>query len=136
MFKIMKQRFSYLYSQKNLRKYEITHLGLIRFSKLKPRSQTLLIDMLSMIKMSLDLDKIVFSGTYKDFGFKSRQNFYVYRDELIKEHMLFYKDDRYFVNPCFINFLNRRQQTFFFNMFGFKTKERVVMTPPSLRIIN
>jgi hypothetical protein len=136
MRSIIKKRIGFLYRQHNVRKYEITHVGLVRFAKLKPRSQTLIIDMLSLIKPSLDLDHIVFDINWKDLGFNSRQNFYIYRDELIKENMLFMKNNRYFVNPCFINYLNRRQRTFFFGLFKLKEQEnRVTMNPPRFKVV-
>jgi hypothetical protein len=136
MKSIIKKRIGFLYKQHNVRKYEITHLGLVRFSSLKPRSQVLLIDMLSLIKTSLDIEQIVFKINWKDLGFNSRQNFYLYRDELIKEHMLFCKNGDYFVNPCFINYLNRRQRTYFFNLFKLKQIEKTVkMNPPLFKVV-
>lgn len=135
MINIVRRQTTYLFKQKNIKKYSITHQGLEKFIKLKPRAQELLKDMLTYIGSSTKTDSVIFDVTYSDLGFTSFRIFWKYRNELIKTRFLFYKDNKYFINPCFINYYNRRQQGSFFSLFKLK-KSTPVIIGPLLRIVN
>ena len=91
--------------------------------------------MLALIGPMAHLESITIEVSYQDLGFKSFPNFSRYRNELISERLLFYKDSMYFVNPCYINYLNRRQQDYFFKLFKLKKSKPVRMLDPKLKVI-
>jgi hypothetical protein len=53
-------------------------------------------------------DVIIYGG-YKDFGFDNPTSFYRNRSILIDKQFIIYDNNSYFVNPCLINYYNRRQ---------------------------
>lgn len=132
----IKQRITYLFKQKNVRKYSITHQGLLKFSTIKPRSQELLLQLLELIGSSSSINSITIEVSYKDLGFKSFSNFIRYRNELTEQRLLFYRNNVYFVNPCYINYLSRRQTEYFYRMFKLRKSNEVVMNIPTLKLVN
>ena len=135
MKNIIRQRVTYLFKQKNVRKYSVTHQGLLKIIALKPRTQLLLADMLALIGSSSSITALTIEVNYKDLGFRDFRNFSRYRNELIDERLLFFKDNVYFVNPCYINYFTRRQKDYFFKLFKLKSIKPVVMSIPKLRIV-
>lgn len=136
MKNIIKRQTTYLFKQKNIRKYYISHQGLELIIKLKPRSQELLKDLLALIGSSADIDSVVLEVEYHQLGFKNFRNFWGYRNELIEKRLLFYEDNKYYINPCYINYYNRRQKASFFKLFKLKRGPVVNMNPPVLKIVN
>jgi hypothetical protein len=135
MKRIIKQRIDYLSKQKNVRQYKVTHQGLLKIINLKPRTQQLLADMLALIGSTTSVEGVTFEVSCDHLGFSNFSNFSKYRNELLAEKLLFYKDNLYFVNPCFINYLTRRQQSFLFSYFGLNKANKVLMTDPALRVV-
>lgn len=133
MLDIIKRQTTTLSKQSGIRKYEITKDGLSKLISVKPRAQKLLIDILNRTTSQNSIDAIVIEMTYKDLGFKSYSNWKRYKNELIIQRLLFEDGNKYYVNPCFINYYSRRQKDFFFRLFNIK-KNLVVMKPPALKI--
>lgn len=132
MNKIVRKQTALLYNQKGVRKYEFTMDGLIKFSEIKPRSQQLLIDLLAFVGHNCSVGDVIIQVTYKDLAFTSFANFSKYRQELIDSRLLFYKDNVYFINPCYINYYTRRQKEYFLKLFKLKKEIPVTMTDPKL----
>lgn len=136
MNRIIKRQITNLYNQSKIRKYKITHDGLCLIIKLKPRAQELLKDMLMLLKNNCDYESLIFKVSYIDMHFDDYSNFAKYRNELVKSRLLFYKDNNYYINPCYINFYSRRQTSFLFGLFKLKTERKVIMTDPTeLRLV-
>lgn len=136
MNSIIKRQISNLYKQTKVRKYTITHEGLVLIFKLKPRSQELLKNMLSLLQNNCDYDSLTLEISYYDMGFDDQSNFIKYRRDLIKSRLVFFKNNRYFINPCYINFYSRRQTQWLFGLFKLTSVKEVVMSDPTkLRLV-
>lgn len=136
MINIIKRQMSYLSKQKNTKKYIISPLGLQKFIELKPRSQKLLHDLLSLIGPSCNIDAVTLDISYCELGFNNPRNFYKYRDELVSNRMIFVEGKYIFINPTMINYLNHRQKNTFFAMFNLNAKAKVNMNKPIIRLVN
>ena len=101
--------------------------------RLRPRTQELLLDILNLIGRSSDVNSVIINLSYDELGFKDRSNFSKYKKDLIDEKLLFQKGQEYFVNPCYVNYYTRRQQDYFFKLFGL-IKTKVTMNEPKFRI--
>lgn len=136
MERIIKRQITNLYKQKRVRKYSITHEGLCLFIKLRPRTQELLKDMLLLLQNNCDTDSLTLNISSFDMGFDDRSNFSKCKKELIKSRLLFFKENEYFINPCYINFYSMKQMNFLFGLFKLKSTKRVIMTDPKyLRLV-
>lgn len=135
MNRTIKRQISNLYKQTNVRKYSITHEGLHIIFKLKPRSQQLLKSMLGLLQNNCKYESLTLEISYYDMGFDDQSNFIKYRNELVKSRLIFFEGNKYFINPCYINFYSRRQTEWLFGLFSLTTVKPVVMTDPTkLRI--
>lgn len=124
-----------LYRQSHTKRYEITHEGLELLFSLKPRSQELFLDLLQRIGHSNTFDDILIECTYKDLGFNSFGNFSRYRSELASRKLLFFENNKYFINPAYVDFYTRRQKEFFLKLFNIKKTINVTMkVPPRLKV--
>ncbi len=132
MINIIKLQTTRLYNQSKVRKYEITHEGLVLFASIKPRAQELFIELLNRIRYNIDISSILIECTYKDLGFNSRRNFLRYRQELIECEFIFVKKNTFYINPLLVNYYTRRQRDYFFNLFSIKKNINIVMNVPKL----
>lgn len=136
MFKVIKRQLTSLSKQKYIRKYSITHEGLRILFSIKPRSQKLLLELLLQVSNSSDVDSMTIKSDFIQLGYSSSSNFYRDRKELVKSRLLFYENEEYYINPCYINFYSKRQMDYFFTFFKIKEKKRVTMIDPtSLRLV-
>jgi len=135
MKNIIKRQIITLSKQKNIKKYSITHDGLCLILKLKPRAQQLLLDILSKMETANSIESLTVSLNYHDLGFDSCSNFRRYRNDLIQCRLIFYKDNLYYINPCYINRHTRRLQEYLFRKFNLIKSKPVVMTDPALMFI-
>lgn len=131
---IIRRQLTYLSKQKSVKSYSITPQGLQRFIELKPRSQKLLTDLLAMIGPTCHLDSVTLDVNYTQLGFNHSRNFYQYRDDLASKRMIFVKDNLIFINPTFVNYLNHRQKSTFFNEFKLNQPKAVNMGKPVLHL--
>jgi hypothetical protein len=86
---IIKAKISQLYNQNRVKKYEITHEGLLRFSSVKPRAQELFIDLLNYTSNTMSLDSVIIQKTYQELNFSSFGNFHILSGQLLlhKSHL-------------------------------------------------
>jgi hypothetical protein len=131
---IIKRRTTSLYKQKGVKKYQITELGLHKIIKLKPRSQKLLLDIIKLINSTNDINSLTVKVSYKDLGFKYFGNFQKARQGILDECLMYYKDNQYFINPCYINHYTRRQKDFLFRWFGLTNEVPVIMIDPNRQV--
>ena len=110
MKKIISHWIKRLHSLKTYRKYEITHEGLTKLIQLKPRTQEVFIILLEHIKYNVDYDELFMDLNYQDFRFACPSNFSKYKRELIKSELVLTYDNKYFVNPYYVDYLSRRQK--------------------------
>jgi hypothetical protein len=129
---IIKAKISQLYNQNRVKKYEITHEGLLRFSSVKPRAQELFIDLLNYTSNTMSLDSVIIQKTYQELNFSSFGNFHRYRKELVDRELIFCQGNCYYINPIYVNYYSRRQQEFLFGLFKLKKNIKVKMNKPRL----
>lgn len=132
MKNIIRKKTANLYLQKGVRKYEFTLDGLNKFVSLSKRSQQIIVDILHYVGYKYTIDSITVEISYKELGFKSYSNLRKYRKELVDSELIYHDDNKYFINPCYINFYTRRQKEYFFKYFGIKKDTPVVMNDPTV----
>lgn len=122
----IKNCFKIFYSVK-VRRYEFTDESLVAFSDLRKKSRDLLLDMVSRVKPGLDVEDLIITGNYKDFGFKHKQAFYRSRNELVDAGFIVYEGQDHYVNLNMFGYNTRRQVDSFLSKFKIKKEQSVNM---------
>ena len=109
------------------RKFELSRDSLKAFGKLKPSSQDLLLDMVEKVGAGLNVEDLIVTGDYKDFGFKHKQAFYRCKKELSDAMFIVYQGQDHYVNPVMLGYNTRRQIDCFHRIFKIKVEAPVNM---------
>ena len=135
MIKPIKTRLNQLFKRTSVRKYEITHQGLLIFTNLKPRSQKLFVQLLNEIKFDCNINAIIIEKTHKELGFDSFSNYSKYKQELVDNKLIIYERNSIFINPMYVNYFKKRQLDYFYAMFEIRKDIKVRMEIPMRKVI-
>lgn len=104
-------------SSQRTRRFFITIDSLSVYGSLPNSAQSLLLKMLKKIRSDCDINALIIQGDYRDFGYPQRQNFYRDRSKLVDAGFLIYEKDAHFVNPCMLEYHNKKQRLYLINHF-------------------
>jgi hypothetical protein len=97
-------------SRQRRRRFLISVDALEAYGDLSKSSQALLRDILRRIKSDEDIYALIVTGMYDEFGYKHRTGFYRDRKRLREAGFLIYQHDHHFVNPCMLEYHNKKQR--------------------------
>jgi hypothetical protein len=102
------------------RRYLITMDALDALDDLPKSARSFLKELLKRIRSDNDVNALIVTGSYQDFGYKHRTAFYRDRKRLKDAGFIIYEDDHHYVDPGMISYHNRKQRLYLLKEFKLK----------------
>ncbi len=109
------------------RTFELCADSLEAYANLSKAARKLLMDIIQRIGAGLDVQDLIVTGDYSDFGFERSQHFSKYRKELVDTGFIVYQGKDHYVSPLRIRYTSRRQLDYLHRLFKLKREKPVNM---------